>query len=448
MRRVVIALSLVGLAADPAAAQSGAMLAGSVTEGEVRAEVLPLSLSDAVARGLRTNLGVLASAQQVELARGAEQRTRRELMPQVNGRIAESRQTNNLAAFGFNMSLFPSMSSLVGPFNIFDARIYASQQVVNLSARSDAQRAALVVDAAEFDREDTREWVVFTVTRLYLQAAASGERVATTRTQVATAEALSKMATDMRAAGTVPGIDVVRAGVQVQEQKQRLISAETEHRRLLLQLQRAIGVPVAQAVNLTDRSLVLSSPPMDIAAAVALAAEQRADYRAATTRLRAAEAALTTARREALPSLAVTADVGTIGTSASNALRTYAMAGAVRVPIFDVGRRGRVAESMAALKLRQAEAADFVQRLEADVQTAFLDLQAAEQQVTVVGERVALANQELALARTRFSAGVTSNLEVIQAQVAVATATDQQIASALGLNLARAHLMKVLGQTP
>lgn len=140
--------------------------------------------------------------------------------------------------------------------------------------------------------------------------------------------------------------------------------------------------------------------------------------------------------------------MGTIGSSASNALRTYAMAGAIRVPIFDVGRRGRVAESTAALRLRQAEAADFVQRLEADVQTAFLDLQAAEQQVAVVGERVSLANQELALARTRFSAGVTSNLEVIQAQVAVATATDQQIASALALNLARAHLMKVLGQTP
>lgn len=448
MRRVVIALSLIGLTAGTAAAQSGAMLAGSVAEGEARAEVLPLSLSEAVARGLRTNLGVLASAQQVELARGAEQRTRRELLPQVNGRIAESRQTNNLAAFGFNTSLFPGMSSLVGPFNIFDARIYASQQVINLSARSDAQRASLAVDAAELDREDTREWVVFTVTRLYLQAAASGERVATTRTQVATAEALSKMATDMRAAGTVPGIDVVRAGVQLQEQKQRLIVAETEHRRLLLQLQRAIGVPVAQAVSLTDRSLDLAAPPMDIAAAVALAAGQRADYRAAATRLRAAEAALTAARRESLPSLAVTADVGTIGSSASNALRTYAMAGAVRVPIFDAGRRGRVAESMAALRLRQAEAADFVQRLEADVQTSFLDLQAAEQQVSVVGERVALANQELALARTRFSAGVTSNLEVIQAQVAVATATDQQIASTLALNLARAQLMKVLGQTP
>ena len=448
MRRIVIALSVVGLTAGPALAQPGALLSGSVAEGQAQAEVLPLTLPDAVARGLRNNLGVLASAQQVDLARGAEQRSRRELLPQVSGRIAESRQTNNLAAFGFNTSLFPGMSSLVGPFNIFDARVYASQQVINLSARSDAQRAALAVDAAELDREDTREWVVFTVTRLYLQAAASGERVATTRAQVATAEALAKMATDMRSAGAVPGIDVVRAGVQVQEQKQRLIAAETEHRRLLLQLQRAIGVPVAQAVSLTDRALTLASPPMDVAAAVALAAGQRADYRAATTRLRAAEAALAAARRESLPTLAVTADVGTIGSSASNALRTYAMAGAIRVPIFDVGRRGRVAESTAALRLRQAEAADFVQRLETDVQTAFLDLQAAEQQVAVVGERVSLANQELALARTRFSAGVTSNLEVIQAQVAVATATDQQIASALALNLARAHLMKVLGQTP
>ena len=171
----------------------------------------------------------------------------------------------------------------------------------------------------------------------------------------------------------------------------------------------------------------------------------RDSYKASLARVQAAEATLRSTRGSALPSMRVSADYGTIGSSPADARRTYTMAVGVRVPLFDQDRVGRQVENQAALRQRQAEAADLVQRIEAEVRTAFLDVQAAEQQLGVSRERVTLSNQELSLARTRFSAGVTGNLEVIQAQNEVATAADAEVAAGYALNVARATLARALG---
>jgi len=72
-------------------------------------------------------------------------------------------------------------------------------------------------------------------------------------------------------------------------------------------------------------------------------------------------------------------------------------------------------------------------------------VQAAEQQLAVARERVSLADQELSLARTRFTAGVTNNLEVIQAQDEVSAASDIEVVATYAVNVARAGLVRTLG---
>jgi outer membrane protein len=182
-----------------------------------------------------------------------------------------------------------------------------------------------------------------------------------------------------------------------------------------------------------------------VEAAVAQALENRADYKATKERVKAAEATLASTRASALPSAHVSGDIGTIGKNPASAKRTYNMTVGVRVSLFDQDRVGRQVENAAALRQRQAELADLVQRIEADVRSAALDVQAAEQQVAVAHERTSLANQELSLARTRFTAGVTSNLEVTQAQNEVATSTDTELAATYALNVARAALARAVG---
>jgi outer membrane protein TolC len=59
---------------------------------------------------------------------------------------------------------------------------------------------------------------------------------------------------------------------------------------------------------------------------------------------------------------------------------------------------------------------------------------------------VDLARQEVDQARDRFQAGVTSNIEVISAQDALARANDNQIAALYRYNQARADLAHSAGQ--
>ncbi|MFN7982459.1 MAG: TolC family protein [Vicinamibacterales bacterium] len=408
---------------------------------------MSLSLTDAVDRGLKYNLALVALDQQVESARGARLRSLRDLLPRLDARAGETRQTTNLAAFGFDTSLFPGIPSIVGPYNIFDARVNASQAVFDLAARRDLDSKTAALNAVSFDEANARDLVTFVVTNLYLQAIAGESRIQTARTQVTTAEALLTQATNLRNAGAAPGIDVVRAQVQVQAQKQRLMVAENDLAKQMLQLARAIGVPTGQRLQLTDKTMETAASGVSLDEALERAAESRFDYKASLARVRAAEATLESTRSGRIPSVHVAGDIGTIGSSPGNAKRTYAMSVGVRVPLFDQDRTGRQVENTAAVRQRQAEATDLLQRIEADVRTAYLDVQSTEQQLAVARERVSLANQELSLARIRFTAGVTSNLEVIQAQNEVAAAADNEVAGTFAFNLAKAALARAMGNS-
>ncbi len=449
MRSRLISLVVGGLLLGGGAASAQTAtgpFGGSLAQLTVTADALPLTLAGAIERGLAHNLGLVAVEQQVESARGSRLRTLRELLPRVDARAGDTRQTSNLAAFGFDSSLFPGIPSVVGPYTIFDARVYASQPVVDLSARSELRSKNAALQAIRFESENARAVVTYVVTTLYFQAAAGESRIEAARSQVRTAEALLTQATNLRNAGVAPGIDVVRAQVQVQAQRQRLISAENEFAKQTLQLVRAIGIPTAQAIKLADRLLTTSGDTPAVDAALARAAAARADYKASLERVRAAESMLRATRQDALPTLQVSGDVGAIGSNPGDARRTYAMAVGVRVPLFDPDRSGRAVENLASLRQRQAEAADLQQRIEAEVRTACLDLNAAEQSLAVARERVSLSNQELSLARIRFTAGVTSNLEVIQAQNEVAVASENEVAAAFSLNVAKAALARAIGE--
>ena len=116
------------------------------------------------------------------------------------------------------------------------------------------------------------------------------------------------------------------------------------------------------------------------------------------------------------------------------------------MPIFNGGRtRGRLVEADAELRNRRNEAEDLKAGIYYEVRTAFLDLQAGREQLEVATRARDLAAQELVQARDRFAAGVAGNIEVVQAQEAVALAGDQYIAALFTSNLATGNLVRALG---
>jgi outer membrane protein TolC len=287
---------------------------------------------------------------------------------------------------------------------------------------------------------------VLVAVNLYLQTIAAASRVDMSRAQQDTADALFRQAQDLKSSGIVAGIEVLRAQVQLQTQRQRLIAAENDFEKLKLQLARAIGLPVAQPFELTDKIPYAPMPALRLQDALARALAARPDYLAAQSRLEAARADRRAATGALLPSLHFDADFGAIGQTFETSHSTYTLAATVRVPVFDGGRTtARRIETESAVKQREAELSDFKGQIEYEVRAAFLDVRAADQQREAAQANVKLASDELQQARDRFGAGVSSNIEVTQAQEAVAAASDAYIAALYAHNLAKASLARALG---
>src|SRR3954466_454158 len=414
---------------------------GSATHGTVSATPINLSVKDAVERALQFNLGLLLQEEEVKRAHGARWRALAALLPDISTGITTSRQIINLEAYGFQAN-----PSVIGPFNVFDARVYASQPVLDLRALNDARAASANERAQTLGIRTARDLVTLVAVNLYLEAVAADSRVEATRAQQATAVALSTQAADMKQAGVVAGIDVVRAQVQVQNQRRRTIRAETDSQKAKMQLARAIGLPPGQTFTLTNRIPYAPLTDVTIEGALKTAFESRADFLAARERVAAAEASRRAAASDHIPTVHLDADYGSLGQTVSGSHETYRIAANVRLPIFDGGRStARRIETASDVRRRQAELEDVRGRVEYDVRTALLDLRAAAQQLEAAQANVTLAGQELEQARDRFAAGVAGNIEVTQAQESVAIASESYIDALYAHNLAKASLARAVG---
>ncbi len=124
----------------------------------------------------------------------------------------------------------------------------------------------------------------------------------------------------------------------------------------------------------------------------------------------------------------------------------WSAAATLRIPIFLGGKvEADIQQADAILKQRQAQVDNLRGRIEQDVQDALLDLKAAAQQVEVARLGLDLSQQTLAQSQDRFAAGVTNNVEVIQAQQQLAVANEQYIASLYAHNIAKVLLARAIG---
>lgn len=415
-----------------------------VPSGTLTSEPIRLTVGQAIFRALDHNLGVLLREQDTEAARGARWTALSKLLPNVSAGLTESRQKRSLEVFGFRLG--PEFPRVVGPFNVFDARVYASQTLFDASARHEADAATHRLEAQKLTYRSARDLVVLVSANLYLQALAADARSVAARAQLESSQAIHQQAIDLQKSGLVAGLDVVRAEVRMSADKQRATVAANDAEKAKLELARVIGLPIGQTFTLVDDIPTVPDPDMTLEQALTQAYSTRADYLAAQERLKAAEDTRSAAGADRLPTVQLDGDYGAIGLTAPSALNTYSLTGSVKVPIFDGGRHeARLAQADAELKRQQAEVADMKAGIYYDVRAAFLDLQATQEQLQTATRARDLANQQLTQSRDRFAAGVASNIEVIQAQEAVAVATDQYIGAIYGFNIAKAMLAQSVG---
>jgi outer membrane protein TolC len=428
---------------------------GSAPEGKPTADVLQIDFKDAIDRGLRNNLGLLLASDQTQTARGERWKELSELLPNLSARVMENAQTQSLAALGFNKLLpllaapgrsLSAIPAVVPAFNYFDARASLSQSLFNFRNLERERSASESLRASQFSYKDAREMVVLAVGNSYLQAIAAGARVETTEAQVKSAQALYDKASDQQKAGLSPAIDALRSQVELQTRQQQLIVARNDLAKLKLNVARIIGLPLGQEFVLTEKApyQALAALPLDTYLQRAYTA--RADYQAATAQVRAAELSRRAAAAGHYPTIDINANLGDIGVTPAHSNGTWQVNGGINIPIFAGNRtHSDVLEADAQLKQARSQLGDLRGRIDYEVRTALLDLNAAAEQVAVASSSVDLAEQALTQSQDRFTAGVADNLEVVQAQEVVASAHESYIQSLYFHNLAKVELAHAIG---
>lgn len=408
--------------------------------------VLPLSLQNAIERGLKQNLGALLSSSDIKAARGQRWQELSALLPQVTADpyIADSKV--NLSEFGFTSIPGIHIPTAVGPFSYFDARLNVSQSLFDWKLINNARAAKQSLKAVEYTYKDARDLVVLAVGYTYLQGIADEARIATAEAQVNTARALYDQAEDQVKAGTSPAIDALRAKVELQTRQQQLIQARNNFAIQKLTIGRVIGLAPGQQFDLTDKSPYKAFEGMAVDEAVKRALASRSDYQAALSDVHAAEFSRRAAVAGYFPSLSFSADYGTAGSHPSTSSSVFDVRGTLTIPIFQ-GNSVHAAILQADSRLEESrERLDNLRaQIDADVRTALLNIQSAADQVQVARSNIDLAEETLRQSEDRFRAGVTDTVEVVQSQEAVASAHEQYISSLYNYNFAKISLARSLG---
>src|SRR5579872_5964289 len=443
--------SLTAQKSDPASSfslpGSQSPFTGSEPEGKAVPGVLQLDFQEAIERGLRNNLGLLLSGDQTLMARGERWKELSNLLPNLSARLQENVQTQSLTALGLKSNVFPfPIPRVIGPFNYFDARASLTQSIFNFRDLEKERASSESLKSARYNYKDARELVVLAVGNAYLMAIANAARIETTEAQVNNAQALYNKAVDQQKAGLSPAIDTLRSQVEYQTRQQQLIVARNDYAKQKLSLGRIIGLPPGQEFVLTEKAPYQALTPQSLDAYLERAYASRGDYQAAQAQLRSAELSHRAAGAGRYPTVEMNANYGDIGITPAHSNGTWQVNGSINIPIFEGGKvHSDLLEADAQLKQARSQLGDLRGRIDYEVRSALLDLNAAAEQVEVARSSVDLAEQAFNQSRDRFAAGVTDNLEVVQAQESVASAHESYIESLYAHNLAKVELARAIG---
>src|ERR1700678_1384244 len=401
-----------------ASGQNGAQVTqdsykGSIVSGKATDGVLELSLDEAIQRGLRQNLGLILQTSSVKNSSGQRLEELQAPPPPINATASNEVQQINIAAFGLT---FPGVNPIIGPFQVVDFRAYLTQNLINVSALKNYVASKHNFEGAKLTAEDARDLVVLTVGNAYLLCIADAARIEAVNAELATSKVSLDQAVAAHDAGTSPRLDVLRAQVDYQNEQQSLISTKNNLEKDKLALARTIGLPLDQAIRLTDLVPFKPLDNVDPQTAFLQALKSRKDLAAYAEQVKSASATKTAAWAYQMPVASFAGDYGDIGVTPGHSHGTFSATGQVSVPVLQIAKtKGQEQVADAQYEQAKDKLSDQIQQVNQDVRDSLLDIQSSARLVDSTHSNVELANQALSDAQDRFHSGESENVPVSQA---------------------------------
>ncbi len=404
--------------------------------------ILPLTLKQAVELALKQNPQRVIAKILVSESDRNSQIARSALLPQAG--------LAGLAALNqYNLQTVESQPRPIdaGPYQYGQVGPTFSLNILSLPLIRDYQIGREGSKQARWDEKTTREIVVLTIVNQYLLILRAIADRDAAQSRVALAQRLYDQAAELQKTGIGLNIDTVRANVELQNEKQSLIDAETATHTTKYTLAALLDLPKDQSLDVTDKLDFYDLPEMQKDALVTQALVSRPEMRSFDSQQRIAHLGTDAAGEQRLPQIDFSGFWVYQGKHFNEGVPAYNYTLSLEIPLFTGGRiraeeaKAKLEEQRIAENRRQVEA-----QIVSDVKTAFDQLQAARTSVDVANLGYTLAQEEVAQAQRRFAAGVTTNVEVITAQDALARASDNQIAALYQFNLARASLARATGE--
>ena len=456
---ILTTLSLLCAAALHAQAQNSTSASnsffGSVTMQPASDETLKLSLDEAIALGLKNNLGLKEAENGEKSIKGQKNEALQNFLPTITLTGDTGVHQQSLVAMGFGPSMAKEFSSLLPPGSVIaeitrdeltEGKIQFGQMLFSGPVIAGWKAAGAAERAAHFAKMSARGEVVQLVASAYLHAIAASSEVDNAKALESEDQLVLRNVHAAHEAGTAANLDELRARVQLQAQQQALIAAQNALEKNLILLKREIGIDPGQKIALTDPapySELSAETPEEVRA---VAYKNRQDYQNLQNQAVEFKAIRSAYRSQRLPTLSVGGYYGVSQVSGVGSHGNFVAQGTLSVPLFREAKlRGDVEAAQAQMDAVNAQLDDLRARIDLQVRSALLDVAATARLVDVARSNVELATRALSDETDRVNAGVDDNLPLVTAQATLAAAESNLVESLYQYNLSKLGLARAAG---
>ena len=384
----------------------------------------PLTLAEAEALAVKNNPEIAGALLNTAAANQVTLEVRSAALPLAYGSLTSAGAIPNsrLAAGGLNNPVV---------YNRIAGGVNVSQLVTDFGrTKRLTESASLRAVARGEEAKATRAQIILQVDRAYFSALRAQAVLGVANQTVRTRQTVADQIRALGQAQLKSGLDVSFANVNLSEARLLLVNAESDLEAAQAELSASLGYTVMQRFTLTDPPRV-GTPPTDVNALITSSLLERPELRASRADVAAAEQFAKAEHDLRNPTVGALASVGYVPLRDQNIHSRFAAVGInLNIPIFN-GHLFGARETEAELRFQQAqqEVKSLENRISRDVQVAYLNSAAAYRRLAVTAELAANAARGLDLAQARYDLGLSSIVELTQAQLSK-TSADIAIATA------------------